>query len=277
MNAEFKKIVSTLQSGKPAPVYLVDGEEPYYLDILTAIAEDKVLQPAERDFNLTVFYGKDAEWVDVVNACRRFPMFAERQVVILKDAAQMKTLAELAGYLEHPSLSTVFFIEHRYKKVDGRSRLLKLAKEKGLCYTSDKVKDEQLPSWIQGYGSEHGFSIGPREAETLATYLGNDLQKIANEIEKVRINVPGETVLTMPLIQKFIGITRDYNIFEFPEVLLSGNKDKLYKMLAYFIANIKAAPMPLVITVFLQSAGEAAWQLLCERKIRSGNHCSAGS
>lgn len=242
--------MSSLQGGKPGPVYLVDGEEPYYLDILTNIAEEQILQPAERDFNLTVFYGKDAEWVDVVNACRRFPMFAERQVVILKDAAQMKTLADLAGYLEQPSLSTVFFIEHRYKKVDGRSKLLKLAKEKGLCYTSDKVKDEQLPSWIQGYGKEHGFSIGPREAETLATYLGNDLQKVANEIEKVRINVPDEKELTMPLIQKFIGITRDYNIFEFPEVLISGNKDKLYKMLAYFLANPKAAPMPLVVTVF---------------------------
>ncbi len=250
MNAEFKKLLSSLQSGKFAPIYLIDGEEPYYLDLLTTYVEDKILPPHERDFNLTVMYGKDAEWADVVNACRRFPMFAERQVVILKDAAQMKGLAELNGYLENPSLTTIFLIEHRFKKVDGRSKLLKLAKDKGIYYTSEKIKDDALPAWIQGYGSEHGFNIGQREAETLATYLGNDLQKIANEIEKVRINVPDERELSMPLIQKYIGISREYNLFEFPETMTSGNKDKLYKMLAYFLANPKAAPMPLMMTVF---------------------------
>jgi DNA polymerase-3 subunit delta len=249
LNAEFKKLIASLKSGKPAPVYLIDGEEPYYLDVLTAWVEQNILQPTERDFNLTVMYGKDSEWADVVNACRRFPMFAERQVVILKDAAQMKGLAELAGYLENPSLTTVFLIEHRAKKVDGRSKLLKLAKDKGFYYTSEKIKDEALPLWIQSYGSEHGFNIGQREAETLATNLGNDLQKIANEIEKVRINVPDEPELSMQLIQKYIGISREYNIFEFPEVLISENKEKLYKMLAYFLANPKAAPMPLMMTV----------------------------
>ena len=250
MTAEFKKLIASLQSGKYAPVYLIDGEEPYYLDMITGYVEDKILQPSEKDFNLTVMYGKDVEWADVVNACRRFPMFAERQVVILKDAAQMRTLGELAGYIEHPSHTTIFLIEHRYKKVDGRSKLLKQAKDKGVYYTSDKIKDEQLPSWIQQYGNEQGFHIGHAEAETLAAYLGNDLQKIANEIEKVRINVPDEKELSDQLIKKYIGTSREYNAFEFPAVLLSGNKDKLYKMLAYFLANPKSAPMPLLISIF---------------------------
>lgn len=250
MNAEFKKIVASLQSGNPAPLYLVDGEEPYYLDLLTAVAEKDVLPAADKDFNLTVFYGKDAESVDIINACRRFPMFAARQLVILKDAAQMKTLGNLSAYFEHPSETTTLFVEHRSKKVDGRSKLPKLAKDKGLCYTSDKIKDEKLPAWIQGYGTQTGFKIGLVEAELLASFLGNDLQKIVNEIEKVKINVPDEQVLTLQLIQKYIGITRDYNLFEFPGVLLSRNKDKFYKMLSYFIANPKAAPPPLVVTVF---------------------------
>lgn len=250
MNADFKKLFQSLQARQYVPVYLIDGEEAYYLDIITEYFETQILQPAERDFNLTVMYGKDAEWADVVNACRRFPMFAERQVVILKDAAQMRSLNELAGYLENPSPTTIFLIEHRFKKADGRSKVVKFAKEKGFYFTSEKVRDDQVPQWIQGYGTEINFKIGEREAQILATYLGNDLQKIVNEIEKVRINVPDEPELTTAMIQKYIGISREYNVFEFPEALTNGDKDKLFRMLSYFIANPKSAPMPLVIGSF---------------------------
>jgi len=250
MNAEFKKLYQSLQKKQFAPVYLIDGEESYYLDKVTAFFEEGILQPAERDFNLLVLYGKDAQWADVVNACRRFPMFAERQVVILKDAALLKDFNELAGYLENPSPSTVFLIENRFKKADGRSKVVKLAKEKGFYFTSDKLRDEKIPEWIEGYGTDIGFHIGERESQIMATYLGNDLQRIANEIEKVRINVPCEKALTVELIQKYIGVSREYNVFEFPEALTGGDKDKLYRMLSYFIANPKSSPMPLVIGSF---------------------------
>lgn len=250
MVADFKKILQTLEKREYAPVYLIDGEEPFYIDMLTEHFEDKILQPSERDFNLMVLYGKDVEWADVVNACRRFPMFAERQVVILKDAAQMRTINELAAYLENPSPTTVFLIEHRFKKADGRGKLVKFAKEKGYYFTSDKIKDDQVPGWIQAYGKETGFAVGERESQILATFLGNDLQKIANEIAKVRINVPQDPALTAEMIQKYIGISREYNVFEFPETLTNGDKDKLYRMLAYFIANPKSSPMPLLIGSF---------------------------
>lgn len=250
MTADFKKLLSGLKAKDYAPVYLIDGEEPFYIDIITEYFEEKILQPSERDFNLMVLYGKDVEWADVVNACRRFPMFAERQVVILKDAAQMKNLNELEGYLENPSPTTIFLIEHRFKKVDGRGKLGKLAKTKGVYFTSDKIKDDNVPGWIQNYGKEIQFEVGEREAQILATYLGNDLQKIVNEIEKVRINVPDEKHLSAELIQKYIGISRDYNVFEFPEALTTGDKDRLYRMLAYFVANPKVAPMVLVIGSF---------------------------
>lgn len=242
--------MQSLQAKQFLPVYLIDGEEPFYLDVITNFFEEQILQPSERDFNLTVLYGKDVEWADVVNACRRFPMFAERQVVILKDAAQMKGFTELAGYMEHPSPTTVFLIEHRFKKADGRSKVVKFAKDKGIHFTSDKIRDEHIPNWIQAYGKEIDFSVGERESQILATYLGNDLQKIVNEIEKVRINVPGEKFLTTDLIQKYIGISREYNVFEFPEALTSGDKERLYRMLAYFVANPKSAPMPLLIGSF---------------------------
>ena len=250
MNADYKKILQSLQMRQYAPYYLVDGEEPYYIDALTERFENDILQPHERDFNLLVLYGKDVEWADVVNACRRFPMFAEKQVVILKDAAQMKGFNELIGYLENPSPTTVLLIEYRFKKADGKTKVVKMAKEKGIYFNSEKVKDDRMPAWIMDYGKEIGFTIGVREAEVLTSSLGNDLQKIANEIAKVRINVPDEKELTMALIQKHIGVSRDYNIFEFPETLTSGDMDKLYRMLAFFLSSPKAAPMPLLIGSF---------------------------
>jgi DNA polymerase-3 subunit delta len=250
MTADFKKLMQSLQAKQFAPVYLIDGEESYYIDIITAFFEEHILEPAERDFNLMVLYGKDAEWADVVNSCRRFPMFAEKQVVILKDAAQMRGFNELAGYLENPAPTTILLIEHRFKKADGRSKVVKYAKEKGVHFTSDKIKDEHVPNWIQSYGNSIDFKIPEREAQVLATYLGNDLQKIVNEIEKVRINIPGEKELTAGLIQKYIGVSRDYNVFEFPEALTGGDKDKLYRMLSYFISNPKSAPMVLIIGSF---------------------------
>ncbi len=247
---DFKKLMAALQKGEGAPVYIIDGEEPYFLDIITDFFEEKLLQPHERDFNLTVFYGKDADWVEVLNACRRFPMFAERQVVILKDAAQMKDLGELASYVEHPSPTTVFLIEHRFKNLDKRGKLYKVADKTAVMYNAAKVKDDALPDWIMGYAGSHGLRMQFAEAQMLAAYLGNDLQKVVNEIEKVRLNLKeGETELTPQLIQKYIGISKEYNAFGYPEALTSGNKEALYKMLAYFIANPKSAPPPLLIGV----------------------------
>ena len=257
MTADLRKLFQSLNAKQYAPIYLIDGEEPYYLDVITDYFENKILQPAERDFNLMVLYGKDSDWADVVNACRRFPMFAEKQVVILKDAASLKGgsnedkgLNSLLSYVEKPNASTIFLIEHSSKKADVRTKFVKRVKEKGIHFTSDKVKDEKLPEWIVDHGRDIGLQIGMPEAQTLASNLGSDLQKIANEIEKVRINIPNEKVLTAQLIHKYIGISKDYNLFDFPVVLTGNDRDKLYKMLSYFLANSKAAPMPFLIGVF---------------------------
>lgn len=247
MTADYQKLMQSLRQKSYAPVYLIDGEEPYYIDKITSWFETSVLAPAERDFNLITLYGKETNWAEVVNACRRFPMFAERQVVILKEANQLADFGSLAGYLEHPSPTTILVIEHRFKKADARGKVVKLVKEKGVHFTSDKIRDEQVPGWIQAYGQSTGIKIGSREAELLATHLGGDLQKIVNEIEKVRINVPEGSELTAALIEKYIGISRDYNIFDFAEVLTDGNKDRLYPMLSYFTAHTKSVPMVLVI------------------------------
>ncbi len=247
---EFNQILQQVQKGQYAPVYLLDGEEPYYIDRLLHHFEEKVLLPEERDFNLITLYGKESEWKDVVNAARRFPMFAERMVVILKEASQMKDLNELAGYIENPSPTTILVIEHRFKKVDGRGKLVKLVPKKGTYFTSEKLKEEEVPQWVISFGQSQGMEIGPLEAEMLSVYLGNDLQKIANELEKISINEAGLKQLTVQHIEKYVGVSREYNVFDLPDVLFRGDNNKLARMISYFTANPKSAPMALVIGTF---------------------------
>lgn len=247
---EFNQILQDLGKGNYASVYMLDGEEPFYVDKLLHHFEEKVLQPEERDFNLITLYGKESEWKDVVNAARRFPMFAERMVVILKEAWQMKDLGELSGYIENPSPTTILVIEHRFKKLDGRNKLAKLIPKKGIYFTSEKLKEDEVPQWVVGYGKQQGFEIGPQEAEMLAVYLGNDLQKIANELEKIVINETGLKQLTVQHIEKYVGVSREYNVFDLPDVIFRGDSGKLSRMVSYFAANPKSAPMALVIGTF---------------------------
>lgn len=250
MVADYKQIIDSIKNKNYAPVYVLDGEEPYYFDKLIDLFEDQILTPSEKDFNLSVLYGRDVNWKEVINTCRRFPMFAERQVVILKDAGTLAEFGEMAAYFEQPSPTTILVVEYRNKKIDGKTKVHKVIKEHCVYYTAEKVKEEAMPAWIQRFGKEIGFEIGDREAEMLTLYLGNNLQKITNEIEKIRINAPEEKSLSPALIQKHIGISREYNIFDFPEAFSTGNKDKLYRMLSYFLTNAKAAPMVLVTASF---------------------------
>lgn len=250
MVADYKQITDSIKNKTYAPVYVLDGEEPYYFDQLISLFEEQILTPSEKDFNLSVLYGRDVNWKEVINTCRRFPMFAERQVVILKDAGALAEFGEMAAYFEQPSPTTILVIEYRNKKIDGKTKVHKVIKEHCVYYTAEKVKEEAMPAWIQRFGKEIGFEIGDREAEMLTLYLGNNLQKITNEIEKIRINAPEEKSLSPALIQKHIGISREYNIFDFPEAFSTGNKDKLYRMLSYFLTNAKAAPMVLVTASF---------------------------
>ena len=250
MVADYKQITDSIKNRSYSPVYVLDGEEPYYFDKLIELFEEEILSPSEKDFNLSVLYGREVNWKEVINACRRFPMFAEHQVVILKDAGSLSDFGELAAYFEQPSPTTILVVEYRNKKIDGKTKVSKIVKEHTVYFTAEKLKEEAMPAWIQRFGREIGFEIGDREAEMLTLYLGNNLQKITNEIEKIRINAPDEKSLSPALIQKHIGISREYNIFDFPEAFSSGNKDKLYRMLSFFITNAKAAPMVLVTASF---------------------------
>lgn len=247
MVTEFNALTKSLEKKEFRPVYCADGDETYYLDKIVDYFEERILQPHERDFNLLVLYAKDVTWADVVNACRRFPMFAERQVVILKGAGHLKDLSELTAYAEQPNPSTILLLDHRLKKLDAKTRLYKTINKSGVYYHSEKLKESAVPGWIRNYGKEIHFSIGAREAEMLALYLGNDLQKITNEISKIRINVPEEKELTEAQIKKYIGFSHEFTVFELGDLITSGNLEKLPQVLNFLTASNRAAPVPLVV------------------------------
>jgi DNA polymerase III subunit delta len=240
-----KDIVARIKAGNYAPVYGLDGEEPYFIDKITDFIENNILKPEEKDFNLTTFYGRDANWSDVVSACRRFPMFAEKQIVLLKEAQTMKDISKLEVYLAAPTPTTIFVIAH--KKFDGRTTLPKLIQKHGIYFTSDVIKEYQINAWITKYLAEKKIEASPKVIETLGVYLGTDLQKIINEIDKVLLNVPDARELTEALVEKYIGISHDYNVFDLPTAIFTADIEKTFRMLNYFVANPKEAPMVLVL------------------------------
>lgn len=245
----FQKIIQEIENKKYAPIYLLDGEEPFYIDRLLEAIE-KIIPEEEKDFNQITFYGKETNWQEVTNAARQFPMFGDRILIILREATQMKDLGELVNYFSTPQSSSILVIEHRFKKIDGRSKLSKIADEKGVYFSSAKMKENQIPEWIIKFCADKDSRIEMKEAQTLAAYLGEDLQKIANELEKIWINKEEGRDITSEKIEKYIGINREYNILELPAVLFENNQTRLAHMLNYFSANPNVAPMPALIGIF---------------------------
>lgn len=238
------ELIRKIRNGDVSPIYAFDGEETYYIDLLCDAFEESLLQPHEKDFNFTIFYGKDSTWSAVVNECRSYPAFAQRRLVILKEAADLKNLNLLESYVEQPLESTVLVIAHKHKKIDGRTSLLKTIKKHGVYLTFDKVRDYQLSEWILTYCNSNKIRITPANAELIGAYLGTDLRKIVNELDKVLLNVGPEKEISSELIERYIGISKEYNVFSYPKALLERNAERSYRIANYFIANPKVAALP---------------------------------
>lgn len=211
--AEFNKILTDLKSRKFAPVYYFYGEEHYFIDELSNIIENTVLNEGEKGFNQTVFYGKDADVANIVNSARRFPMMAPFQVIIVKEAQGMKGLDEFEGYFEKPVPSTILVICNKSGKLDKRTRFYK-ALTKHVIYESKKMYDNELPAWVEKYLKGRGFGISQRAATLIADSLGSDLGKIVNELEKLIINKDNDKEITDTDVELKIGISREFNVFE---------------------------------------------------------------
>ena len=242
-----EKIINEWKKGVFKPIYWLEGEEDYYIDKGINYAENHILTESESSFNLTVFYGRDANWADVVNACRRYPMFAERQVVLLKEAQHMRDIEKLESYVEHPLASTVFVVSYKDKKVDGRTKFAKLLKEKGNLITTKKIYDNQLPEWTQELLESKGLSITPKGLALLVDHVGNDLTRIENEIEKISVNLAKRKTINEEDIEEFIGVSKEFNVFELQAALAKKDLAKAIRIIQYFEANPKAAPIQLVL------------------------------
>lgn len=245
MSAE--KIIGDWKKKQFKPVYWLEGEEEFFIDKIVDYAEHHILSESEAGFNLMIFYGKDADWTQVVNACKRYPMFAERQVVLLKEAQQMRDIDKLESYIEQPLASTVFIVSYKEKKVDGRSRLAKLLKEKAVLYTTKKMYDNQLPEWTNELVKSKGYTITQKAVLLLVDHIGNDLSRIDNEIDKMLVNLGGRTSITEDDIEKYVGISKEYNPFELQGAMAARDVAKAMRIIQYFEANPKAAPIQLVL------------------------------
>ena len=210
-------------------------------------AEHKILKESEVGFNLTVFYGRDADWAAVINACRRYPMFAERQVVLLKEAQQMKDIDKLESYIDNPLSSTIFVVSYKDKKVDGRSKLAKTLKQKGELLTTKKIYDNQLPDWANQMVQQHGLTINQRALLMLVDHIGNDLSRIQNEIEKLAVNLGARKNITEDDIENYIGVSKEFNVFEMQDAIAKKNFSKAIRIIQYFEANPKAAPIQMIL------------------------------
>jgi DNA polymerase-3 subunit delta len=243
-----EKIISSWKKKIFKPVYWLEGEEAYYIDKLMDYAEHHILSEAESSFNLSVFYGKDADWASVINACRRYPMFADRQVVLLKEAQQMRDIDKLESYIDKPLSSTVFVVSYKEKKVDGRSKLARLLKEKGEMLSTKKMYDSQLPEWTSELVQSKGYTISQKALMLLVEHIGNDLNRIESEINKILVNLGNRKNISEDDIEEFVGVSKEYNVFELQDALVKKDLAKAVRITQYFEANPKAAPIQLILS-----------------------------
>ena len=241
---EVLKIVNDINNGNIKPIYFLMGEEPYYIDKLSDYIEQNVLAEEEKGFNQTVLYGRDVTIEDIVATAKRYPMMAERQVVIVKEAQDLtRTIDKLESYVENPMLSTVLVFCYKYKTLDKRKKMTKLIDKGGVVYESKKLYDNQVGDWIKRVLSGKNYSIEPKANAMLVEFLGTDLSKINNELEKLQIILTKGSTITPKHIEENIGFSKDFNNFELLNALGSRNQLKAFQIVQYFSDNQKANPL----------------------------------
>lgn len=247
-----------LKAGKFAPIYFLQGEEPYFIDKITSYIEEHALSPQDKGFNQIMMYGKDATMSTILTNAKRFPMMSERQVVIVKEAQNIPDLGKESGdnlllaYLKNPLPSTILVFAHKYKLLDGRKALAKELDKRAVLVKSDKIPEYKLSPYIDQYIGEKGFSIDPKACQVLAESIGNNLEVLTNEIDKMLINFDEPVEITGAHIQQYIGISKEYNNFELTKALSYRDAMKANTIIHYFSQNPKSNPLiPLISLLYL--------------------------
>jgi DNA polymerase-3 subunit delta len=265
----FEQIISDLKKKIYHPVYFLHGEEPFYIDSLADYFDKNILTDSEKEFNQTIVYGKEIDIVTLISYARRYPMMSNYQVVILKEAQDMKSLMgrgddddddgkskkeskkdkdPLVEYLLNPTPSTLLIFCYKYKKLDKRKKIAKLLEKNAITFESKKIYDDQLPGWISNYAKNEGIKINSKATHLLGEYLGNDLTKIRNEIDKLVLNLKDGQEISTAMVEENIGISKEFNVFELINAIGRRNKFKCFQIAEYFSANPKNNPMILTIS-----------------------------
>jgi DNA polymerase-3 subunit delta len=245
---EYEEIINNLKNKIYHPIYFLMGEESYFIDQISDYIAENVLTKAEKDFNQYILYGKDVDADTIITYARRFPMMANYQVVIIREAQNIKKIEDLEPYVNNPLKSTILVINYKYKTIDRRKGIAKALSKKGVLFESKKIYDNKLPAWISSYLAEQHYSIEPQASAMLSEYLGTDLSKVANELNKLIISLPQKTRITPDHVEKNIGISKDFNIFELQNALSERNVLKSNQIINYFAANPGSNPLSKTIS-----------------------------
>ncbi|MEI6139063.1 MAG: DNA polymerase III subunit delta [Mariniphaga sp.] len=244
---EYTQIIADIKNKVYSPIYFLEGEEPYFLDLISDYILENVLSEDEKGFNQSILYGKDLSIDTIMTTAKRFPMMAERQVVIIREAQNIRNIEDLSAYVEKPMKSTILVVCHKYKTIDKRKKLYKAIQKNGVYFESKSLYDNQIPAWISKYLKGKNLGIDPRASQMIADFIGSDLQRIVNELEKVCISlVPGTSIMPDD-VERNIGISKEFNIFELQNSL--GNRDilKANRIINFFIDNEKNNPLTVIL------------------------------
>lgn len=247
MADEVSDIIQQFKDKKPRPIYWLHGEEPFYIDKISNAATSVLLEEHEKDFNQTIVYGKDTDLNALLGQLKQFPMMSDFQLVVLKEAQDVKNWEVLESYFEQPVPSTVFVICHKYKKADARKKFIKSIQKTGVVFESKKIYENQMDGWIRNFLKSKNFTISVKASALLIDFLGNDLSKVVNELEKLSIVLAPGTEINETHIEENIGISKDYNPFELSNSVAKRDVLKAYKIINYFDQNPKAAHITMLI------------------------------
>ena len=266
----YEQILAEIHKKQFAPVYFLTGEEPYFIDMISETIENEALDEADRAFNQIVLYGRDVDVETIANHARSFPMMGERMVVIVKEAQDVKNIEEFEKYLDTIPETTLLVFVYKYKNLDKRKTFAKKLDKKGVYYESKKLYDNNIPGWIQNYLKAEGYSITPKATQMLADFLGTDLHKIANELKKLTIALPKNRSIDDADVERNIGISKDYNVFELQNAIGSRDVLKANRIVNYFGDNGKDNPL-LVTAITLYGYFTKLIKLHCTQDKSQGN------
>jgi len=244
---DFPKILKDIEARRFQPLYVFDGEETYYMDILTNRIVDLALDDHERDFNQSIIYAQDVKPEEVVNIAKRYPMMAERQVVVVKEAQAWKKIDGLMPLFEQPVPTTVFVLNYRGKKVDGRSALAKTLKKVAVYHTGAKIRDWEVEKWIMSYAVEHNIAIDQDAIRLLAEHVGADLIQLVKSFDRFKLFLKPQERVTMDLVSNLIGVSKDFNVFELQKALATGRSAKALQIADYFARDSKDNHVTMVV------------------------------